>query len=357
VSHYEQRLANDKDAIRQRIVALGRRCSDAVSASVEALLSGDHARSYRIVVDDLPINRESRSIDRACHAFVARHLPSASHLRFISAVMRMNVELERVGDYAAGIARHAVQLERPPEGKVADEMRTLVARSSEMMADALSAFEKGDAELARETKPVARAMQHSFELVFDELTADATLDLRQGARLLSVFNKLERVSDQAKNICEETLFELLGETKPPKRYRILFVDGRHSLIAPLAEMLARKAFPNSGQYESAGYQPADALADDLLSLAMDMGLDVGGIAPTDLKAKNLSKFHVVVWLNGNPGKHIDKMPYQTVLVAWDLPKLADAKDGDVRTQVREIANALSAEIRDLMVTMRGEDAD
>jgi phosphate uptake regulator/protein-tyrosine-phosphatase len=328
VSHYEQRLANDKDAIRQRIVALGRRCSDAVSASVEALLSGDHARSYRIVVDDLPINRESRSIDRACHAFVARHLPSASHLRFISAVMRMNVELERVGDYAAGIARHAVQLERPPEGKVADEMRTLVARSSEMMADALSAFEKGDAELARETKPVARAMQHSFELVF-----------------------------QAKNICEETLFELLGETKPPKRYRILFVDGRHSLIAPLAEMLARKAFPNSGQYESAGYQPADALADDLLSLAMDMGLDVGGIAPTDLKAKNLSKFHVVVWLNGNPGKHIDKMPYQTVLVAWDLPKLADAKDGDVRTQVREIANALSAEIRDLMVTMRGEDAD
>lgn len=356
MSHYEQRLANDKAAIRSRIVTMGRLCTEAVIRATAAMLDGDRPKAYQVVLDDLPINRESRSIDKACHAFVARHLPSAAHLRFVSSVMRMNVELERVGDYAVSIARHAVQLDEPPKGRIAEEMKTLSDRAADMMSDALTAFEGGDAELARDTKPVAKAMQHGFDAVFEQLTTDDAITRRRGAHLFAVFNKLERVADQAKNICEETLFELLGETKPPKRYRVLFVDGRNSLISPLAELLARKAFPESGQYESAGYQPADALSDELVSMALDVGLDVSGLAPRKLDEKTLSKFHVVVWLNGDPHKHIAEMPYKTVLLAWDLPKIADAEAGDLRKQLNKISNELSSLITDLMVTMRGEDA-
>jgi len=356
VSHYEQRLADDKDAIRRRIVTLGRRCAAAVAVSTEAMLAGDHPRAYQVVLDDLPINRESRSIDKACHAFVARHLPSAAHLRFVSSVMRMNVELERVGDYAVSIARHAVQLDEVPTGRIAEEMKALSDRATEMMNDALSAFESGDAELARDTKPVAKAMQHGFDVVFEQLTTDEAISRRRGAHFFAVFNKLERVADQAKNICEETLFEILGETKPPKRYRVLFVDGRNSLISPLAELLARKAFPESGQYESAGYQPADSLSEELLALALDVGLDVTGLAPKQLDVKALPKFHVVVWLNGDATKHIPHMPYKTVLLTWELPKIADVEDGNLRKKLTEISNELSSRITDLMVTMRGEDA-
>jgi phosphate transport system protein len=356
VSRYEQRLAEDKAKIRKRILVLGRTCSAAVRASMDALLAGDRAAAYRLVLDDLPINRESRSIDAACHGFVARHLPSAAHLRFVSSVMRMNVGLERVGDYAAGICRHAVQLERAPSGRVADEMRTMVERTQAMMEDALSAFEQDDAELARETKPVAKSLQVGFDSAFNLVTNQPGIELVEGVRWLSVFNKLERVTDQAKNICEDTLFALTGETKPPKQYRILFVDARNSLLSPLAEMLARKAFPVSGRYESAGYRPADALSEELSSLAMDMGLDAGGLAPTALNTKTLSKFHVIVWLNGEPDKHLELRPFQTVLLHWDLPKLADADSGDVRKQLREISQALSNQISELMDTMLGENA-
>ena len=356
MSHYEQRLANDKAAIRNRIVTLGRQCAGAVERATTATLEGDRPKAYRVVLDDLPINRESRSIDKACHAFVARHLPSAAHLRFVSSVMRMNIELERVGDYAVSIARHAVQLDEPPHGHIAEEMKALGRRAKEMLDDALSAFESGDAELARETKPVAKAMQHGFDAVFEQLTTDESISRRRGAHLFAIFNKLERVADQAKNICEETLFELLGETKPPKRYRVLFVDGRNSLISPLAELLARKAFPESGQYESAGYQPAEALSEELARLALDLGLDVSGLSPRKLDPRTLSKYHVVIWLNGDPEKHIDEVPYKTVLLVWDLPKIADAKDGRIRQQLNEIVSDLGSRITDLMVTMRGEDA-
>ena len=70
MSHYEQRLANDKAAIRSRIVTMGRLCTEAVIRATAAMLDGDRPKAYQVVLDDLPINRESRSIDKACHAFV-----------------------------------------------------------------------------------------------------------------------------------------------------------------------------------------------------------------------------------------------------------------------------------------------
>ena len=326
MSLYEQRLADDKAEIRGRIVEMGHAVEDAVSSAVEALLAGDHARSYALVLGDLPINRESRAIDAACHSFVARHLPSAGHLRFVSAVMRMNVELERIGDYAVSIARQAVQLEQQPSDKVAADMREIAKEACTMLHDAIAAFSHKDAELARKTKPLAKQVGRDYDKIFEDLVSDSSRSVRDTAGLLAVFNKLERVSDQAKNICERTLFELLGETKPPKRYQILFVDARDTTIAPLAVMLARKAFPDSGDYDSAGVKPGDALSEELLSLAEELGLDSGDAAPTllDNGIEALSKYHVVVWLNGDASKHIPRMPYETALLTWELPKLADA---------------------------------
>jgi len=97
---YERRLAEDKREIRRRVVAVGERVRAAVEMSVESLLRGDRAECARVILGDLPINREVRSINKLCHAFIARHLPSAGHLRFVSAVLQMNIGLERIGDYA-----------------------------------------------------------------------------------------------------------------------------------------------------------------------------------------------------------------------------------------------------------------
>ena len=71
-----------------------------------------------VVLGDLVVNRRVRKLDSKCHAFVARHLPSAGHLRFVSSVLRLSIALERVGDYAVIIARELAQLESPPPQQV-----------------------------------------------------------------------------------------------------------------------------------------------------------------------------------------------------------------------------------------------
>jgi hypothetical protein len=196
--------------------------------------------------------------------------------------------------------------------------------------------------------------------MFRHLTREgAELPLKDAFGLLLVFSRLHRVSDQAKNLCEETLFALTGETKPPKRYQILFVDARDTIIGPLAVALARKAFPESGDYYSAGFQAGDQLAPELEALADDYSLDLSGLTPTPLKSDReaLEKYHVVVCLTPDASRHIPHVPYATALLEWELPRLSDPGVGStLDTRLREITQRLSSDIRDLMVTMRGEEA-
>ena len=184
--------------------------------------------------------------------------------------------------------------------------------------------------------------------------------MKDAFALLMVFSRLERVSDQAKNLCEETLFALTGETKPPKRYQILFVDARDTLLGPLAVALAQKAFPNSGDYRSVGFQAGDQLAGELETLAEEYSLDLSGLAPKPLDAsrEELEKYHVIVCLTPDASKHIPEVPYATALLEWELPRLSDIANGDsLDTRLREVLKGLSAHIRDLMETMRGEEAE
>ncbi len=360
MSRYEERLASDKAEIRTRVADVGRRVGEAVAGAVAALLAHDKAKAYSIVLGDLPINREVRAIDKLCHAFVARHLPSAGHLRFVSSVLQVNIALERIGDYAASIARGSVQITDVPE-RIRADLKELSDRVVDILGQAVRAFAEEDAELARATKPLTKEIERRYGDMFRHLTRDAAdLPLIDAFALLMVFSRLERVSNQARNLCEETLFIVTGETKPPKRYRILFVDARDTLLGPLAVALARKAFPKSGEYESAGFQAGDQLAPELESLAEELSLDLTGLAPSPLTTDRrvLEQYHVIVCLTPDASRRIQEVPYTTVLLEWELPRLSDESAGaTLDARLREIVKRLSSEIRDLMVILRGEEAD
>jgi len=356
MSRYEERLTSDKSAIRERVVAVGGRVERAVSDAVAALVARDRASAYRIVLGDLPINREIRAIDRLCHAFVARHLPSAGHLRFVSSVLQMNVALERVGDYAVTISREAVQLADSPPDELARELTALCSEVCGILRQAMLAFAKQDAELARKAKPLSRNVDARYgQTLHAALDKGIGRSLSDTFRLLTVFSKLERVSDQAKNVCEETLFEVTGETKPPKRYVVLFVDDDSTCLAPLAAVLAGKAFPESGAYSCAGHTPGEALAPQLEVLASQLGLDLGGVRPTKLDASReaLKDYHVVVCLTPGAEARIPVVPYATALLTWN-PSPKGESEG---VGLEAIAKVLTSEIRELMTTMRGTEAD
>jgi len=252
-----------------------------------------------------------------------------------------------------------VQLSDSPPEEVGEQIQDLSDQACGMLAQAMQAFVDQDADLARETKPMGRDIHRAYYHVFDDLTQDGfPRPLRDRFGLLSVFSRLERVCDQAKNLCEETLFELTGETKPPKVYRVLFVDHTNTVLGPLATAMARKAFPESGRFETAGYAPGKGLAPELTSHADQLGLDLSEITPRQLPDKPgfLARHHVIVLLSPHCRKHLGEIPFHTVCVEWELPSLGDAEGQAAGQTLTAIGQQLSAEIRDLMVTLRGEDA-
>lgn len=362
MSHYEERLEADLQKIRAHVREVADRVETAQKNAAHALLAGDRHLAYDTILGDLPINRAVRAIDRECHAFVARHLPSAGHLRFVSAVLRLNLELERIGDYAVTICREAVQLSSPPPATVARDIELMADQSRRALSQALRAWHDSNAELARGTLGMASQTAATFDKVFDDLTREGreqSCPVKDLFALLGVFNRLARVADQAKNICEETVFAVTGETKAPKIYRVLFVDAGNDSYSQLAAAYARKAYPDSGRYSSAGWQPADSLEPRCLVFMDKHGLDTTGLEPARLQPthEELSDYHVIVSLGGDVRLHLPEIPYHTVVLEWDAgPDLQGVDQERAQEMLSEAYKRIAGEVRRLMETLRGEGA-
>lgn len=362
MSHYEERLEKDLQVIRDRVKGVGESVDSALKNSVHATLTGNRELANSVILGDLPINREIREIDKLCHGFVAKHLPSAGHLRYVSSVLRLNIELERIGDYAVAIAREAVQLFAPPKDSVSRDVELLADQAQRIFRQAIGAFNTRNAEQARGIKGMAAQVESTYQKVFSDLIEageTGSYPMRDLFALLVILNRLGRVSDQSKNICEETLFAEAGETKSEKVYRILFLDKKNNSLSQLAEVYARKAFPESGDYQSAGWEPAEGLQPALEKFLLDNGLDGQTRKPQllDYTAEELGTFHVIVGLHPDAFEQLPEIPFHTVFTEWDVGEIPD--DLDLERTVAHLEEAykdLTPRIRELIETLRGEEA-
>ena len=362
MSHYEQRLEADLTALRQRIAQIGAWVLEAQGNAVHALLRGDRQLANQTILGDLGINREIRAADQDCHTFVARHLPSAGHLRFVSSVLRLNIALERIGDYAVTVCRSAVQLSADLPPVLARDLELMASQSQNALQQALDAWNAGNAELARGAIGMVRQVSSASDKVFDDLTRDelhGEMPQRDLLNLLLVFHRLGRVASQAKNICEETIFAATGETKAPKVYRVLFVDPGDQGLTQIAAAYARKAFPQSGTYESAGWQPAADIDPRAQRFLERHGLDQGHFEPRPLSPlhEDLAHYHVIVSLGGGLLPHIPEIPYHTTVLEWDVAVDFESLDQERLEHSLEAAfKDLVGRIGELMETLRGAGA-
>lgn len=357
MSHYEKRLAHDLSVILDRVSALSTQVGRALLNSQEALFSGDETTAYRTVLGDHVINKASREIDRLCHAFIARHLPSAGHLRQMSSIIRVNVALERIGDYAVTIGRESVQRSCPPTGNLAKELHSLGEEARRLLGESVSAFNEGDAEKARVLMPLPERIESAMDGVYSELIEHSTgREPRDIVADFVVFNLFKRIADQAKNICDQTVFATLGEIKPPKVFHILFVDEVNSVNAQMAEALARKRFPNVAEYANAGQEPLDNASPQLLEFLETRGVDAEGLTTRgiDSAALSLASYDVVVGLAKPLKENFPQLPFHTSALSWDLP--GDSSEHDEATEgLAEVYRVLVAEIDDLMGLLLGEN--
>ena len=361
MSHYQERLETDLAHIRGEVSEVGRKVRKAVHDAVHALLTRNRALANQTALNDHPINRQVRRLDQDCHAFVARHLPSAGHLRFVSSVLRLNVELERIGDYAVNIARQAKVLRADLPAGVARDVELLASQAEGALKQSLKSFIDDNADLARGSKGMAVQVNATFSKVWGDLQEAARrgeLPVEESFAILCVFERLSRVGDQAKNICEETIFTATGESKRPKVYNVLFIDEADDCLTQMAVAFARKAFPESGRYSSAGLDPAPAVETRCRELLDRHGYDAGKLAPTALDEtdEELAAHHVIVSFAGDLSGRLN-VPFHTVFLEWEGGALPDDEDPEradelLKQKHREIGD----QVRLLMETLRGEEA-
>lgn len=362
MSHYEERLEKDLNDIHLRIARIGEQVEAALGHAIHALLTEDNALAYTTVLGDHPINRAVRETDRRCHAFIALHLPGAGHLRMISAALRVNMELERVGDYAVTIAREAVRLSDVPKGALARELQLVNDEARRALHLAINAYNTTNAEAARSTIVMADEVERACSTVLDGLAEESCEGhrLRDLFALFGIFSVLERVAGQAKNLCENALFAATGETKASKRYQVLFIDRDDRLLAPLAAAIARKHFPNSGHYLSAGLEPATEFDPALIDFLREQGIDLGPSKPRRLELvdQELAQNHVIVSLDAPVKDYIPNVPFHTVALHWDVGKVpAGLDEAQTHSRLEDLYRKTAMNVKDLMGTLRGDEAD
>jgi len=355
MSHLEQRLNNDLKNIRAKVAAQAILVESALRNAVQAFQTGDHTLAHTTVIQDHPINRNMRAIDRMCHSFIAVHLPSAGHLRLISAVIRASIELERIGDYAVTIAREAVQLSAPPSGEMGRELERLAGETFLMLKQSCKAFNELNPEIARSTMLIADQMEHNLDMVYDQMMSNGgQQQVKDTFATFVVFTQLKRSADQAKNLCEETVFAATGDQKAPKVYKILFVDKTNSVASQMAEAIARNNFPNSATYSSAGKNPAVDIDPGLRQfLEMRLNRFEGNITSiTEISPQVLADQTLVVSLEGPVSDYFPQLPFHTAAQEWNIPVFGSGEESNMESLYREIALRIS----DLMGVLHGEGA-
>lgn len=196
------------------ILVLGSIVEDAILNSVEALKKRDIKASKRIYKGDKEINKKRYEIENETLILIATQQPMARDLRVMAAILEIAGELERMGDYAKGIANISIRIGDDPLIKPLIDIPRMSEITADMLHHALGAFVSFDAETAREIPKQDDEVDVLYNQVYRELLTFMIKDpntIDNATYLLWVAHNLERTADRVTNICERTLFVESGE--------------------------------------------------------------------------------------------------------------------------------------------------
>jgi phosphate transport system protein len=200
--------------VKDNVLMLGSMAEQAILKSVEALKTRDIQASEKILEFDREINRKRFEIENQLMILIATQQPMAHDLRLLASSMEIISELERMGDYAKGIANINIRMGDAPLLKPLIDIPRMANKGVDMLHRALTAFTNEDVEAARAIPVEDDEVDALYNQVYRELMTFVIQDPKTIERanwLLWVAHNLERVADRVTNICERTIFIATGE--------------------------------------------------------------------------------------------------------------------------------------------------
>ena len=359
----EESLERDVERIRQKIREMSSLAERALRECAETVRDGDRQRAYAVILRDQYIDEKEKEIDRLCLEFLVRQQPVGVHLRRAFSAIKINLELERVGDYAESVARQLLRLgeARPPE-PIRERIAEMADLAIPMLHDAIEAFLAQDTALANKAILVEPAV--------DELQSRLNSDLVDGLRenwvtpemlepLANIGRRFERVADQARNVCMETIYMCTGEfAKHPgaETIRILFVGEHNASRTQMAEAIAQSLGQSRFVFTSAGLDPRP-VDPRTIAFMKEKGFDLSRAAPKAIfQVPNLDHYNVIVGVAAEAKQAFPRSPRKMVYIDWSIddPARASGSPEEVRSAYEATFEFLSRHVRDLVGAVLGD---
>jgi len=205
VPHFQEEL----EQLKTRLLEMGGLAEDRVRSAVDALVDRDSALVERVIVGDTPINQLHIEIDSRCFKMLALHKPMAVDLRAIVSAVKINTDLERVGDLAINIAEAVRRYMRHPPVKELIDIPRMADLAQGMLRDSLDSYVRRDVELAQHVLNEDDELDTLKTQVFRELLTYMLQDpatIEPSLDLILISRHLERIGDHATNIAEDVIF-------------------------------------------------------------------------------------------------------------------------------------------------------
>ena len=215
-------LRMDLDRLEKRLLMLGARVEDTVRKSVECLLERNAAGARSVIRGDPEIDAEEVAIEEECLKILALHQPVAGDLRVVAACLKINNDLERIGDLAVNIAERAASMHRQLAFPAPDELWPMMETAAAMLRDSLDAFVRQSVPLATKVRAdderVDVANRRNIHTMLEVMKQDASF-VEDALLFLSASKNLERIADHATNIAEDVIYMVVGDIVRHERDR------------------------------------------------------------------------------------------------------------------------------------------
>jgi phosphate transport system protein len=216
--HIQSRAELDRElaAIRESMLALGERVAVSIHDSVLALRNTDSELAETIIVGDAEVNKMRFDIEKACESVIATQQPAASDLREVIAALNIVVDLERMGDHAAGIAKTVQLMEDEQFESLPESLERMAARTQDMLRQAVEVYAEADNDRAYNVALMDDKIDDSYQSLTHELLQgmiEDEISTTRGLYLLFAGHNLERIGDRVTNIAERVIFMASGKMK------------------------------------------------------------------------------------------------------------------------------------------------
>jgi len=210
--NFHQQLA----ALKDKLLAMAALSQQALDFAVEGYVGSDMNLCNHVLEIEEAINAAETTVDDMAHDLLAKEQPMAIDLRFILSVIKINGDLERIGDQAANIAERAQLLKNSPAISLPVDIEVMGGKAGVMIRTAIQALLEGDAKMAESVLSMDDEVDDMYHRIFDEvivLMREDPANVDRGARIMLAAHYLERIGDRVTNIAEDIVFLASGEVE------------------------------------------------------------------------------------------------------------------------------------------------